>query len=125
MGVLATPEHPAPLLSHNLTTSNLGPLLLCSSWRVDTAKVKLSSHFYYRKAFRKEERNKERLAKPLKRRFTEYLEEQNKRTYASLRFFFKLSFVFVLRKALSRPAGLRPCCTFPYHQPLVHQTGSS
>lgn len=87
MGVLAPPDHPSSLLSHNLTTSNLGPLLLCSRWRVDTAKVKLSSHFYYIDAFRKEERNKEWLAKPLKRRYTEYLEEQNKRTYASLLFF--------------------------------------
>lgn len=86
MGVLVPPDHPSSLLSHNLTTSNLGPLLLCSSWRVDTAKVKLSSHFYYIEAFRKEERNKEWLAKPLKRRFTEILEEQNKRTCVSLFF---------------------------------------
>lgn len=88
MGVLASPDHPSSLLSHNLTTSNLGPLLLCSSRRVDTAKVKLSSHFYYIDAFQKEERNKEWLAKTLKRRFTEYIEEQNKRTKVSLLFYF-------------------------------------
>lgn len=80
MGVLAPPDHLSPLLSYNLTTSNLGPLLLCSSRRVDTAKVKLSSHFITQKLSRKEERNKEWLAKPLeekkKKRFNEHLEEQ-------------------------------------------------